>query len=123
MKRSIFSLSLALAIAVVPSAAHAVNFFCGPNTIDYLGLDAGGNVYTTVKDAGVTVICNMNGSTGGATAEACRAWYGSLLTNRSRGKMVTFAFSSDTPNVGGLTSCAAFGAWTTRSPYFLQLEN
>lgn len=123
MKKPVLQLMLGTMLTLVPGAADAENFMCGPNTVDYLGLDSVGDVFTTVKDAGITLICNMNGTTGGTTAQACQGWYASLLTNRSRGKMVSFYFSSETPNIGGLTSCAAFGPWQVRSPYFLQLEN
>jgi hypothetical protein len=120
-------LSRILALATLLFAAErasAANFACaGP--IQYLGV--GGNSMVNVNlGYGVLAICSMSGSWGGVEPDACRAWYSTLLTNRSLSKQITLFFSTDNSSNAslqvGVCSQSNFGTWVARPPYFLEVN-
>lgn len=113
---------LALLLNIVAQApASAAGFVCELNPKLYLAVDSGGNVLTAIvkkSDSAITVICNLK-TDGAVAAQACSAWYSTLLTMRmSSGKALPHFNSSDASNAGH-TSCETFNSWETHFPYFM----
>jgi hypothetical protein len=114
MKRVLIATSLLL----FPVPATAAAFTC-VGTVNYLGISNAGYVILD-NGNGVWTICNLTNTYGSTTKEACAAWYSGLLTARASQRTVTLYFSTE--DNSGITTCPALGTWTSRFPYFVQLD-
>lgn len=102
--------------------AHAVGFICPPAPITYLSANMQGDVYVSAG-YGHILICNSRIDSMGATAEACRLWYSTLLTAYITGQSASLSFDTGNPDNAGLTPnvCTEtnFGNFTTRPTYYV----
>jgi hypothetical protein len=113
---------IAIASVFITSPAYATNIGCPGVAAPYVGIDGGGVVATTIENAGVVNICSVSTTIGGVAPATCQAWYSTILTHRTLGKKLTYYFDTNNPTNAGVTSCASLGAWTTRVPYFVELN-
>ena len=96
----------ALGLAVV-STAHA-SFICS-GLISFLGMSRDGSVYLA-NGFGVWNICTVAATLDGAPADACKAWYASLLSAQKTGTRTRVYFNNaDGPENGSL--CSSVGNW------------
>ena len=121
MTKKLFSLVFGMVLSAA-APANATVFTCTVNPSGFLGLSNSGLVATLVTSVGVQQICSINDASAGVSAQACSAWYASLLTWRTQGKTGTLFYDSDNVTVSGKTSCTQFAQWDYRTPYFMQLD-
>ena len=118
--KSLTAASLALALALQASPAHAVTFSCQVNPAAYLSLDRSGMVYSSVQGVGIMGICSVSTTWDTITPQACTAWYSSLLAYKLSNKTATLFFDSAYSSNIGATSCSSFSNWQAHAPYFFE---
>lgn len=116
--RQLFRCAAGLVLCCVAIEARA-NFLCQAIPADFLGIDAGGTVLTSIEGTGRIKICNLERDHAGIGAQTCAGWYSTLLTARSK---VSVYFDETNPLNVGSTSCATLGEWVVRVPYYLEFE-
>lgn len=96
----------------------SANFSCN-GTVNYLGMDDGGNVFVSLNDTNhIHSICSVNAQSAfGVTATACKSMYGTLLLAKSTGRNVSLYYRDMT------YTCATIPNWGQMpSTYFVELD-
>lgn len=108
-------------LSLYPQTALA-NFACQANPADFLGIDAGGTVLTSIEGTGRVKVCNLDGLQAGISANTCAGWYSTFLSARMARSKVTIYFDEANPQNAGATNCLTLGEWMTRAPYFIEFH-
>ena len=98
------------------------NFACQATPADFLGIDAGGTVLTSIEGTGRIKVCNLEVELAGIGAKTCAGWYSTLLSAHMARSQVTVYFDETNPHNAGSTSCTTLGEWVVRVPYFLEFK-
>lgn len=113
-----------MAFVSVQAPANAATFYCELDPKLYLAVGSDGNVVTAIKKStgfSITAICNLR-SDATVTAQACGAWYSTLLTMRMSTGTALPHFNNADPSNAGHTSCESFQSWDAHLPYFMLLK-
>jgi hypothetical protein len=120
-------LAVAAAICALtsPQKSLAVGFYCPPGKVNFLSLGDGGTVFVSTTTSVITAICSVSADFSNVKADTCRAWYASLLSQKSLGRSVTIFFDTANPynTTMNTTNCTANAPWITHPPYNIQLED
>lgn len=113
----------AVGMALCWTATDArANFACQANPSDFLGIDAGGTVLTSIEGTGRVKVCNLELEQAGITAKVCAGWYSALLSARMSRTKITMYFDESNPQNAGAISCTTLGEWTVRAPYYIEFH-
>lgn len=106
--------SLVLIAALAFPASCFANYNCG-GAVNYVGIDAGGNVVVAVGSTPIHSICNVVAQGSWAIAvPVCKAIYASVVAAKISGKTMTIFYGDN-----GAT-CTTFQPWgAVPSTYFV----
>lgn len=107
---------LAIGLLVSTSSVEANTVWCGPVTIQDLGINHAGQIHLNVG-AGYHIICAVSYDMNGVSASACSAMYATLLSARAQGKTLTLQYTSGFPanaNIGTQCNVQSLGDWVAR---------